>query len=112
MATYGVKYELKFSDNRGHKRTLEILKKDYEGDILPIIGTDSPAIIRYENQDDFYNPIIGSSCEINIICIGRKRTSSFMIFCINYIQMWFKIDNKLDEGGGCIYVIFFESQQQ
>ncbi len=66
MATYGVKYELKFSDNRGHKRTLEILKKDYEGDILPIIGTDSPAIIRYENQDDFYNPIIGSSCEINI----------------------------------------------
>jgi len=66
MATYGVKYELKFSDNRGHKRTLEILKKDYEGDILPIIGTDSPAIIRYENQDDFYNPIIGSSCDINL----------------------------------------------
>lgn len=66
MATYGVKYELKFSDNRGHKRTLEILKKDYEGDVLPIVGTGSPAIIRYENQDDFYNPIIGSSCEINI----------------------------------------------
>ncbi len=80
MATYGVKYELKFSDNRGHKRTLEILKKDYEGDILPIIGTGSPVIIRYENQDDFYNPIIGSSCDINLKVTDNVSYDEFANF--------------------------------
>ena len=66
MANYGVKYELKFSDNRGHKRTLQILKKDYADAILPLIASGSPVIIRYENNDDFYNPIIGSSCTVNL----------------------------------------------
>ena len=80
MATYGVKYELKFSDNRGHKRTLEILKKDYEGDILPIVGTGSPVIIRYENQDDFYNPIIGSSCDINLKVTDNVTYDEFSNF--------------------------------
>jgi len=80
MATYGVKYELKFSDNRGHKRTLEILKKDYEGDILPIVGTDSPVIIRYKNQDDFYYPIIGSSCDINLKVTDNVTYDEFSNF--------------------------------
>lgn len=66
MASYGVKYELQFSDARDHKRTLEILKKDYTGDVLPIVGTETPVIIKYENQDNFYNSIIGSQCIINL----------------------------------------------
>lgn len=66
MASYGVKYELKFSDTRGHKRTLEILKKDYTGDVLDMVGTETPVIIKYENQDDIYNNIIGSQCVINL----------------------------------------------
>lgn len=80
MAAYGVKYELKFSDNRGHKRTLEILKKNYAGDILPIVGTDTPVVIRYENQDDFYNPIIGSSCTINLKTTDNVRYDEFASF--------------------------------
>lgn len=80
MATYGVKYELKFSDNRGHKRTLEILKKDYEGELLPIVGTDTPVVIRYENQDDFYNPIIGSSCIINLKTTDNVSYDEFANF--------------------------------
>jgi hypothetical protein len=63
---YGVKYELDFSDIKGNKRSVEILKKDYTGEIFSIVGTDSPVIIKYTNDDDFYNPIIGSSCVLNI----------------------------------------------
>jgi hypothetical protein len=63
---YGVKYELDFSDIKGNKRSVQILKKDYTGDVNSIVGTDNPVIIKYTNDDDFYNPIIGSSCVLNI----------------------------------------------
>ena len=59
---YGVKYELDFSDIKGNARSVQILKKDYTGDVNSIVGTDNPVIIKYTNDDDFYNPIIGSSC--------------------------------------------------
>ena len=80
MATYGVKYELKFSDLKGNKRTLEIMKKDYEGEILPVVGTDSPVIISYDNQDDFYNPIVGSSCTINLKTTENISYDEFATF--------------------------------
>ncbi len=63
---YGVKYELDFSDIKGNKRSVQILKQDYTGDVNSIVGTDNPVIIKYTNDDDFYNPIIGSSCVLNI----------------------------------------------
>jgi len=63
---YGVKYELDFSDIKGNARSVQILKKDYTGDVNSIVGTDNPVIIKYTNDDDFYNPIIGSSCVLNI----------------------------------------------
>jgi hypothetical protein len=63
---YGVKYELDFSDIKGNKRSVQILKQDYTGVVNSIVGTDNPVIIKYTNDDDFYNPIIGSSCVLNI----------------------------------------------
>ena len=63
---YGVKYELDFSDIKGNKRSVQILKQDYTGDVNSIVGTDNPVIVKYTSDDDFYNPIIGSSCELNI----------------------------------------------
>lgn len=71
MAIYGVKYELDFSDVKGNVRNLQILKKDYVGEVKSIVGTENPVIIKYNNDDDFYNPIIGSSCILNI-----KRTET------------------------------------
>ena len=68
---YGVKYELDFSDIKGNKRSVQILKKDYTGDVLSMVGTDNPVVITYEQDDDFYNPIIGSSCILNL-----KRTDT------------------------------------
>lgn len=68
---YGVKYELDFSDIKGNKRSVQILENNYSGEVLSMIGTDNPVIIKYTNDDDFYNPIIGSSCVLNL-----KRTDT------------------------------------
>lgn len=63
---YGVKFRLEFADTKGNYRVAEILQKDYDGDIFPLIGQANPVIIKWEGDDDFYSPIIGSSCELNL----------------------------------------------
>jgi len=63
---YGEKFSLQFSDVYNNPRKLSILQKNYSGAVLPLIGTDDPVIIKWHNKDDVYNPIIGSTCEINL----------------------------------------------
>lgn len=77
---YGVKYELNFSDVKGNKRTAQILKKDYTGDVFPVVGTANPVIIKWENDDDFYNPIIGSSCQLNLKATDTISYDEFQNF--------------------------------
>jgi hypothetical protein len=64
---YGVKYRLEFSDLLGNGKKVEILQDGYTGDVLPMIGTGDPVQIEWEGDDDFYNPIIGSSCTLNLL---------------------------------------------
>ena len=87
MAIYGVKYELDFSDVKGNVRNVQILKKDYTGEVKSIVGTENPVIISYNNDDDFYNPIIGSSCILNI---KRTETVEYEEFQ-NFDEREFKI---------------------
>lgn len=63
---YGVKFKLDFADVRGNPRKLEILKKDYTGDVKDLVGTESPVVLKWDADDDIYTPIIGSSCELNL----------------------------------------------
>jgi hypothetical protein len=63
---YGEKFSLLFSDVYNNPRKLSILQKNYSGTVYPLIGTADPVVIKWENNDDFYNPIIGSTCEINL----------------------------------------------
>ena len=77
---YGVKYELDFSDIKGNKRSVQILKKDYVGDVFAIVGTNNPVIITYTNDTDFYNPIIGSSCVLNIKTTDTISYDEFINF--------------------------------
>ena len=64
---YGVKYRLEFSDLLGNGKKVEILQDGYTGDVLPMIGTGDPVQIEWEGDDDFYQPIIGSSCRLNLL---------------------------------------------
>lgn len=63
---YGAKFRLEFADTKGNYRVAEILQKDYDGDIFPLVGQANPVVIKWEGDDDFYKPIIGSSCELNL----------------------------------------------
>ena len=63
---YGTKFKLEFSDVKGNLRRIEILQKDYAGEIYPLIGQANPCVIKWEGDDDFYTPIIGSTCELNL----------------------------------------------
>ena len=77
---YGTKYRLDFSDTEGNKRRLDILQKDYDGYIYPLIGTGSPASIKWEQDNDFYDPIIASNCEINLIQTDSVTYEEFYDF--------------------------------
>ena len=77
---YGTKYRLDFSDTEGNKRRLDILQKNYDGYIYPLIGTGSPASIKWEQDNDFYDPIIASNCEINLIQTDSVTYEEFYDF--------------------------------
>lgn len=63
---YGVKFRLDFEDHEGNGRRLDILKDGYTGDILPLVGGEDPVKIKWDGDDDFYSPIIGSTCNISL----------------------------------------------
>ncbi len=77
---YGAKYRLDFSDTEGNKRRLDILQKNYDGFIYPLIGTGSPAVIKWEQDNDFYDPIIASNCAINLIQTDAVTYEDFYDF--------------------------------
>ena len=77
---YGVKYRLEFSDVLGNGKKVEILKKDYTGNILPLIGSASPVKISWQSSDDFYKPIIGSKCTLSLLVTDDVSYDDFYRF--------------------------------
>ena len=77
---YGVKYRLEFSDVNGYGKKVEILKKDYTGEVLPMIGTGNPVVVKWKSTDDFYKPIIGSSCVLNLLVTEENQYEDFYKF--------------------------------
>tara|TARA_R110000822_G_scaffold5786_6_gene24738 strand:+ start:201 stop:2318 length:2118 start_codon:yes stop_codon:yes gene_type:complete len=77
---YGVKYRLEFSDVLGYGKKVEILKKDYTGEILPMIGGAEPVTIKWNSSDDFYKPLIGSQCTLDLIVTDDVQYDDFYKF--------------------------------
>jgi hypothetical protein len=77
---YGVKYRLIFSDVLGNGKKVEILKKDYTGDVLPMIGGANPVQISWQSSDDFYKPIIGSKCTLSLLVTDTIQYDDFYKF--------------------------------
>lgn len=63
---YGIKYKLDFSDNEENKKRIIIEKDGYTGSIINAVGTATPITITYQQDDDVYQPIIGSNAKINL----------------------------------------------
>ena len=88
--SYGVKFELFFSDKNNRRLKVEILQKGFEPtglkwddistnfeatdklwddqteSVSGLIGTDQPVKIEWDGDDDIYSPIIGSRCILNL----------------------------------------------
>ena len=77
---YGVKYRLEFSDVLGYGKKVEILKKDYTGDVLPMVGGANPVSISWQSSNDFYNPIIGSKCQLSLFVTDNVSYDDFYKF--------------------------------
>lgn len=77
---YGVKYRLEFSDVLGYGKKVEILKKDYTGNVLPMVGGANPVSISWQSSNDFYNPIIGSKCQLNLFVTDDVTYDDFYKF--------------------------------
>ena len=77
---YGVKYRLIFSDVLGNGKKVEILKKDYTGDVLPMIAGANPVQISWQSSDDFYKPIIGSKCTLSLLVTDSVSYDDFYKF--------------------------------
>lgn len=77
---YGVKYRLEFSDVLGNGKKIEILKNNYSGTVLPLIGTGDPVSIKWDGDDDFYSPIIGSTCTLNLFVTNEVQYENFYAF--------------------------------
>lgn len=77
---YGVKYRLEFSDVLGNGKKIEILKDGYSGAVLPLVGTADPVSIKWEGDDDFYSPIIGSTCTLNLFVTDEVQYENFYAF--------------------------------
>ncbi len=78
--SYGVKYQLEFSDVLGFGKKIEILKKDYTGEIYPMIGGANPVSISWQSSDDFYKPIIGSKCQLSLMVTDDVSYDDFYKF--------------------------------
>ncbi len=99
---FGVKYRLEFSDHKENKRKVEILKDSYTGSVLPMIGTDNPVEIDWQNKDDIYANIIGSTCTLNLLATDSVSYENFLI---NGENEW-KI--RISHWNGSSYDVFWE----
>ncbi len=77
---YGVKYRLEFSDVLGNGKKIEIEKDGFSGTVLPLVGTAEPVVIKWDGDEDFYSPIIGSTCTLNLFVTDEVQYENFYAF--------------------------------
>ena len=78
---YEVKFRLEFSDDLENGKKIEILKNGYSdtGPVYDLIGTSDPVQISWDQDDNFYDPIIGSTCQINLFVTDTTNYDDFYI---------------------------------
>lgn len=120
---YGVKFRLNFEDHEGNGRRLDILKNNYTGDILPLVGGAEPVKIKWDGDDDFYSPIIGSTCTISLYQTDETNYDDFFnqpereykveVYVAQSIADEFKdrvqLDGGIVEGASCLSSSYYNT---
>ena len=100
---YGVKFRLEFSDDLENGKKIEILKDGYTGTVYDLVGTNDPVQISWDQDDNFYDPIIGSTCQINLFVTDLTNYDNF--YDADEREYKIRISHK-DTGG--TYQIYWE----
>ena len=74
-----VKYFLDFDTNTGQDISwrLDILQDSYSDAPMPLVGTGRPIVIDYQQDNDIYKPLIGSSAKINLVVTDEITYDDF-----------------------------------
>lgn len=101
---YAVKFRLEFSDDKENGKKIEILQDNYTGGtVYDLIGTNDPVSITWDQDDNFYDPIIGSTCQINLFVTDLTNYDNF--YDADEREYKIRISHK-DTGG--TYQIYWE----
>jgi len=75
---FATKYRLEFGDDyNDFKYRVIIQERGYSGAVLPMIGGSDPVVLKWEGDDDFYEPIKGSQCTINLMVTDSVTYDDF-----------------------------------
>ena len=85
--SYAPKYRLEFGDNEENPKKVEIWKRNYSGSVFPMIGTNDPVVVEWSGDNDFFKPIIGSRCTLNLYCTDETEYDDFYLFDENEYQI-------------------------
>ena len=89
MSSYGEKYGVNFFDVDENKFRLQILEYGYGGDSSTNLTlAKNPITITYEQDDDYFKPIIGSTCKIDLIIEDKNEIHNPYIICIHLFFIW------------------------
>lgn len=102
---YAVKFRLDFDDVLGNDKRIEILQDGYDinNGINDLIGTNDPVSITWDQDDNFYDPIIGSTCQINLFVTNTTNYDNFY----DADEREYKIRISYKDTGGT-YQIYWE----
>jgi len=75
---FGNKYLLNFGDDYDDfSYRVIIQERGYTGAVLPMVGGADPVQLEWEGDDDFYQPIRGSKCTINLMVTDSVSYDNF-----------------------------------
>lgn len=100
---YGTKFELIFSDDyNDFKYRVLIQKNGYTGTVYDLVGTNDPVTLEWEGDDDFYQPIRGSKCNINLFVTDDTNYDAFHTYNereYKVLLQWYGYNSNTRPGG-------------
>jgi hypothetical protein len=104
---FTTKYRLEFGDDYSvFKYRVLIQQRGYVGAILPIIGTNDPVVLQWEGDDDFYEPIKGSQCNLIVEYLPPYKIVDNQYSISSFNKRRYQINpNQFFEYGNTGYVV-------
>lgn len=94
---YGIKYLIEWRDIDNNQNRIEILQDGYSGAVTSLTPTDTPAVHRYEREDneDILSPIMASTLTFSFFATDTVDFRSFFSFSDTEFKVVYKFENAI-----------------